>query len=175
MSTALQEKPSKFESFNQLESYFWNHASPQTTLYLQANVLRSQQELVVVEALRYIFTGGAHGETDSHYVNWLAQEDKILTFKDMLLPGAQTRFELLLQKAHQQWLESQGNAIDDIQAFKQNWPFQSSHNVALMPDALHVTYARYTLAPGSFGQPTLTIPYSDLNGVFKPEILKIAQ
>ena len=46
-----------------------------------------------------------------------------------------------------------------------------SENVAPLKDALAVKYQVYDLAPYAVGQPVLTIPYADLEGIFRPRYL----
>ena len=46
-----------------------------------------------------------------------------------------------------------------------------SDNVALLAEGLAVTYDPYVLAPYSFGRPTFVIPYSELNGILRPELM----
>ncbi|WP_159078819.1 RsiV family protein [Orrella marina] len=173
MAATYTDKPATFASVQELISYFVANATPQTSEYLQANVLRSESDLVVVELVHYIFSGGAHGETTSQYVNWLPQNNQVATLETMLQPGARPAFETVLREEYVAWLDTQGNAIDDPVTFQQTWPFKPTDNVALMPDGVKVTYERYAIAPGSFGQPSFVIPYSRLNHVLKPEYIQV--
>ena len=157
-----------------LMDHFVKTATPVTNEYLQANVLRNQSDLVVVELVHEIFSGGAHGETTSQYVNWLPTSNRVASLETMLLPDAMSEFEKILREQHQIWLKEQINAIDDLKSFEQSWPFKVSDNAALMPEGLTVTYERYVIGPGSFGQPSLVIPYSKLNNVLKPEFITAA-
>ena len=153
---------------------FEKNATPQTSEYLQANVLRNQSDLVVVDLVHYIFSGGAHGDTTSQYVNWLPKTNQVASLETMLLPDAMARFDQVLREQHQIWLREQSNSIDDVKFFEQTWPFKPSDNAALMPAGLTVTYERYVIGPGSFGQPSLVIPYSKLGNILKPEFIKAA-
>ena len=159
---------------SELMAKFEKTATPETSEYLQANVLRNQSDLVVVDLVHYIFSGGAHGDTTSQYVNWLPKTNQVASLETMLLPGSMARFDQILREQHQIWLREQSNSIDDVKSFEQTWPFKPSDNAALMPAGLTVTYDRYVIGPGSFGQPSLVIPYSKLTSVLKPEFLKAA-
>src|SRR5690554_5061562 len=154
MATTYKDKPAEFTSVQDLITYFVDNATPQTSEYLQANVLRSENDLVVVDLVHYIFSGGAHGDTTSKYINWLPQSNQVATLETMLEPGARPAFDSILREEYVAWLDTQGNAIDDPVTFQQTWPFKATENVALMPDGLKVTYERYAIAPGSFGQPS---------------------
>lgn len=176
MANTLENKPARFETVEQLMAYFERNAWIPTSEYLQANVERSRNNLVVVDLVHYIFSGGAHGETTSQYVNWIPGKPEFATLETMLLPGAKPKFEARLKQQHELWLKDQHReqAIDDIKVFEQTWPFAISDNVALAADGLKVTYQRYAIGPGSFGQPSLTIPYSMLTDILKPEYLRVA-
>lgn len=174
MASSLTEKPAGFDSVDALIKNFERHATWRTSEFLEADVLRNQHNLVVLNLEHYIDTGGAHGEPSSQYVNWLTGAPAFATLETMLLPNAQAAFEARLKAQHQKWLaeqKKQGN-IDNIDDFVKTWPFATTDNVALMPNGLTVTFAKYVLGPGSMGQPSLTIPYSELQGVLKPEFLK---
>lgn len=164
--------PARTADVSALMAQFEKTATPQTSEYLQANVVRNQSDLVVVDLVHYVFSGGAHGDTTSQYVNWLPETNRVASLETMLLPGAMTRFEQALREQHQIWLKEQMNAINDLKSFEQTWPFKPSDNAALMPAGLTVTYGRYVLGPGFFGQPSLVIPYSKLTNILKPEFLK---
>lgn len=172
MAATIEGKPATFNTVQELANYFVANATPQTSEYLQANVLRSENDLVVVDLVHYIFSGGAHGEITSRYLNWLPQSNQVATLQTMLRPDAQAAFESVLKEEYVAWLDSQAGAIDDPVAFQQTWPFAATDNVALMPDGMKVTYERYAIAPGSFGQPSFVIPYSRLNHVLKPEYIQ---
>jgi len=55
--------------------------------------------------------------------------------------------------------------------FVKDWPFQKTPNVALLKDKVVLKYDVYSIAPYSEGNVELSIPYSRLNGIIKPEWL----
>lgn len=167
-------RPTGLATVAELTSTFTANATPRTSEVLQANVLRSQRDLVVVDLVHYLYAGGAHGDTRSKYVNWFVQLDQLMTLDDMLQPGARPAFERVLKQAYLDWLAAQSAAIGDRDTFHQIWPFKVSDNVALLDDGLRVTYERYQIAPGSFGQPSLVIPYSKLVDILQPRVLSVA-
>ncbi len=76
-------------------------------------------------------------------------------------------------RAHKQWLVDQQSAgtIQNVPEFIEQWPFAPSDNVAFMAQGWLVGYPRYAIAPGSFGEPTLTVPYSALVDIIDPDLL----
>jgi hypothetical protein len=64
--------------------------------------------------------------------------------------------------------------MGDFEQFKKQWPFKPSDNVALLAQGLEISFDPYTIAPKSFGEPKILIPYDQLEGVMRPEYLLIA-
>ena len=51
------------------------------------------------------------------------------------------------------------------------WPFQENDNYALTRDGMVIKYPAYSIAPYAQGEPEISIPYSELRGILKPELL----
>ncbi len=160
-----------FRTLAEFATYFWKISKPGYQVVLEASVKRGDEDLVVVQLDSYIFTGGAHGLSTTQYINWLPKTDKILSLESMLLPKKMADFEQVLKKQHAVWLKSNPQAIENPAAYNKLWPFVPTDNAALLADGLAVTYDPYSIAPYSFGRPTITIPYSELNGILRPELL----
>ncbi len=160
-----------FRTLAEFASYFWKISKPGYQVVLEASVKRGDEDLVVVQLDSYIFTGGAHGLSTTQYINWLPKTDKILSLESMLLPKKMADFEQVLKKQHAIWLKSNPQAIENPAAYNKLWPFVPTDNAALLADGLALTYDPYSIAPYSFGRPTITIPYSELNGILRPELL----
>ena len=89
----------------------------------------------------------------------------------MLVPGQAQAFEGALKKQHALWLKKNELAKKDPEGYNKLWPFEPSDNVALLENGLAVTYDPYLLAPYSFGKPTIYIPFRELKGILRPELL----
>jgi hypothetical protein len=160
-----------FRNLGEFAAYFWKISKPGYQVVLEASVKRGDEDLVVVQLDSYIFTGGAHGVSTTQYINWLPQTDKILSLESMLLPKKMAAFEQALKKQHAIWLKTNPQALENPAAYNKLWPFVPSDNAALLPEGLAITYDPYTIAPYSFGRPTILIPYSELVVVLRPELL----
>ncbi len=134
---------------------------------LRAKVVSSQDAVVVVELDGYLFSGGAHGLPLTRYLVIDRETQQPLTLETMLLPGQRPAYVAALQRAHRRWLRSaQASGLSRTQ-----WPFVVSDNAAPLDSGLSVSYQVYDLAPYALGQPELTIPYEELDGVLKPRYL----
>lgn len=160
-----------FKTLAAFQKYFFAVAKPRWEVVLEAGVRRETPALVVVQLDSYVFSGGAHGASTTQYINWLPKVDRLLTLETMILPSATKKFEEALRRQHAEWLKTNTVAQENPAAYSKAWPFTMSDNVALLAEGLAVTYDPYVLAPYSFGRPTFVIPYSELNGVLRPELL----
>ena len=173
LSLALLEtnRTQNVRTLPELEIYFFKTAQPRDEIALAASVKFQSEEVIVIQLDSYIFTGGAHGISTTQYLNWLPKTDKLLTLETMLLPGQAQAFEGALKKQHALWLKKNELAKKDPEGYNKLWPFEPSDNVALLENGLAVTYDPYLLAPYSFGKPTIYIPFRELKGILRPELL----
>lgn len=134
---------------------------------LKAKVIADHDDLLVLELDGYLFSGGAHGLPLTEYLVIDRDTRQPVDLDDMLLPGKRPAYEAALARAHQRWLSS-----DQARGLSQEqWPFSVSDNAAPLEADLAVKYQVYDLAPYATGQPLLTIPYGDLDGVFQSRYL----
>ena len=173
LSLALVEtnRDQAFRDLPELELYYFKTAKPRDEIALASSVKYMSDEVVVVQLDSYIFTGGAHGMSTTQYLNWLPKTDKLLTLEAMLLPGKAAAYEEALKKQHALWLKKNPLAKEDPVAYNKLWPFVPNDNAALLENGLAVTYDPYVLGPHSLGKPTIYIPYRELKGILRPEVL----
>jgi hypothetical protein len=174
MATMVQmdsNQAQSFKSFNEFAEYFWQVAKPRDEVVVEASVKRGDEDLVVIQIDSYIFTGGAHGLSTTQYINWLPQTDRLLSLETMLLPNKMPAFQNQLKKQHDEWLRQNREAIQNPTSYRKKWPFIQNDNAALLKEGVAITYDPYSIAPYSFGRPTLIVPYKDLKGILRPELL----
>lgn len=153
-----------------LEAYreqFLRTAQPRNSTYLQAKVREQHDDLVVIELSSYLDTGGAHGMPGRGFINYSRAAQKEVTLQDMLLPGQEQAFWGAAKVAHNNWLIKTHYGSDP--EYVKNWPFQKTPHVALLKDNVVLKYDVYSIAPYSEGHVELSIPYSRLRGILKPE------
>jgi hypothetical protein len=156
--------PASLQSY---EKDFLHSAKRGWHTYLQAKVREQHDQLVIIEFSSYLSTGGAHGMPGRGFINYDRTLEKALSLQDMLLPGQTTAFWDLAEQAHRRWLTA--NQLEQDPEFVGNWPFERTDNVALGQAAVLLKYNVYSIAPYSSGHPQLTIPYSQLRGILKPQ------
>jgi hypothetical protein len=154
-------------SLRSYEKDFLHSAKHGWHTYLQAKVREQHDQLVVIEFSSYLSTGGAHGMPGRGFINYDRTLEKALNLQDMLLPGQTAAFWNLAEQAHAGWLTA--NQLDQDPEFVSSWPFERTDNVALGKATVLLKYNVYSIAPYASGHPQLTIPYSQLQGILKPQ------
>ena len=160
-----------FDSFGEFAEYFWRTSKPRDEVIIEASVKRGDEDLVVVQLESYIYSGGAHGMSTTQYINWLPKTDRLLSLETMLLPNKMQAFQTVLKKQYDNWIKQNKDAISNPASYKKKWPFVENDNAALLKEGVAITYDPYAIAPYSFGRPTLIVPYKDLKGILRPELL----
>ena len=139
---------------------------------LQASVVEPHDDLLIIELDSYVYHAGqAHGLPLTAYMVIDERLGQVVTLDEMLLEGQEAAFQAALFRAHEQWLLEQ----EADSYFVGFWPPVESRNVAPLAAAWAVTYNVYEIAPYAFGQPTLHIPLSELEGIARPRYLSSSQ
>lgn len=162
--------PASLESY---EKDFLARAEPGWKTYLQAKMREQHDQLVIIELSSYLATGGAHGMPGRGFINYDRDQHKALTLKDMIKPGTEDAFWQAAEQAHQRWLKA--NKLDQDPEYVKTWPFTHTNNIALLKKSVLLKYDVYSLAPYSSGHVSLTIPYSQLGAILKPEYIPASQ
>ncbi len=116
----------------------------------------------------YVFTGGAHGMPYSEYLVFDQKTKKQIQLADMLQSGKKSRFKALAYDAYKDWVKT----VDkDVASYEKNWPFTLSDNVTLTDKGVDIRYQHYSIGPYAYGMPVLSIPYSKLGGIIKPQFI----
>ena len=175
MAGVDQEFVPPYRNLKELTEYFMQTAKPRQTIDLQSDVVRATDAVIVVRLDSYLYNGGANGISATQYVNWVFTTDRLLSLESMLVPGAMPKYLSALKAQHTKWLATNPVRRDNPANYDKVWPFVPSDNVALMENGLAVQYDPYSIAPGSFGMPVITIPYHDLQGVIRPEVMHLGR
>jgi hypothetical protein len=122
------------------------------------------KDLLTVAIDSYEFTGGAHGLPATRWLNWNLATHRPVTLGQVITPGQEDAFEKAARRAHDRWLDKE---VDSDGDFRQAWPFQESSDFRLTRKGLVLHYDVYSIAPYVMGQPTLTLPWEDLDGVIR--------
>ena len=171
MAQIESNQAKNFETLKQLSDYFWATARPRDEVLLRATLKRATPTIIVVQLDSYIYSGGAHGNSTTQYINWLPQSDIVVNLQTMIPSDNMPAFEAALKRQHARWLETNDLAKADPKAYNKMWPFHPSENAALLEQGIAITYDPYEIGPYALGMPTLIVPYSELQGILRPELM----
>ncbi|EKF74313.1 hypothetical protein A11A3_08940 [Alcanivorax hongdengensis A-11-3] len=132
-----------------------------------STLLSRTGDLVTFALESYEFTGGAHGMPGIAYFHWDLANGKAAGLADLVEDGKVQAFWKLASQSHAQWLKQ--HKLD--QTFQQSWPFTKTSNLYLGDEGVVLHYNVYQIAPYAMGQPQLVVPYSQLDGILKPEYM----
>ncbi len=171
MAQIESNQAKNFESLKQFSDYFWATARPRDEILLRATLKRATPAIIVVQLDSYIYSGGAHGNSTTQYLNWLPQSDIVVNLQTMIPSDNMPAFEAALKRQHARWLQTNDLAKADPRAYDKMWPFHFSENAALLEEGIAITYDPYEIGPYALGMPTLIVPYSELQGILRPELM----
>jgi hypothetical protein len=172
MTGVDRNRPGPYDTLDEYARYFWQTAGPRDETWFKAQVKDTVGDIIVVELnTGQQLTGAAHPIPATQYLNWQRGKGRVLALDEAIIPGRQTQFEAALKAAHTKWLAGNDDAKRDPAAYSKLWPFVPSDNFALTKEGVTVKYDAYSIAPYSYGEPELRIPYSELVGILRPEFI----
>ena len=161
-----------YETLSEYTQYFWQTARPRDATYFKARVRDTVGGVVAIELhTEQFLTGSAHGIPATQFLNWELGRGRVMALDEALIPGRRAEYVAALRRAHAKWLQGNAEARRDPAAYDKMWPFQENDNYALTRDGMVIKYPAYSIAPYAQGEPEISIPYSELRGILKPELL----
>lgn len=161
-----------YDDISGFESYYWQVAGSRDSVLLASKLRYRSKFLTVIELDSWqYFTGAAHGVGATQFLNWDNARRGVVPLDNVLVPGGRVQFQAALQRAHARWQAQQPDPQQDPDTWNRLWPFQPSDNYAFTDQGIVVKYDTYELAPYSYGQPELLIPYAELDGVLRVDYL----
>ncbi len=174
MTGVNDDRPPPYADIEGFEEYYWQVAGSRDAVLLAAKLRYRSKFLTVIELDSWqYFTGAAHGMGATQFLNWDNAREAVVPLEAVLAPGGRSAFDAALRRAHARWLTQQPDAQADPATWNRLWPFQTSDNFAFTDQGIVVKYNTYELAPYSYGQPELLIPYEELNGVLKVDYMPV--
>lgn len=118
--------------------------------------------LVTFSLFNNSYSGGAHNNFNTEYTVFDLTNKKKLTLNDVLKPVAKAKVLELLKSNNQSDLTEYQTDLAALE-LSENFYFGQS--------GLVFVYAPYEIAPWVFGMPELSVPYSELKDLIKPEYM----
>jgi hypothetical protein len=171
MTGTDQNMRNPYDTLDEFAAYFWKIARPGYSATFKADVKDTVGNIIVLELHTEQYLGGAHGIPATQYMNWQRSTGRVLALDEIIIPGRRPQFISALRQAHTTWLAGNDDAKRDPAAYARLWPFVDNDNFALTPQGVTVKYQAYSIAPYVYGEPEISIPYSRLVGILRPEYI----
>lgn len=132
-----------------------------------ATVKSFNPDYIVYKITNYTYSGGAHGATESHYINYDLNKGEALTFNNIFIPGnedsllAQIKSTLMEQYSASSIEGLQEHGIFTDQLFV-------THNVYLEGTDVVFHYNPYDIGPYALGSINVRIPYYTISELLAP-------
>lgn len=140
------------------------------TLNIQNEILDGAWTVTVVFS-RYMFTGGANGNTDYHTITAVIPSGEVIALPDIFAEGVDP-YTTLQPLAVAALTAQLGDMADASMIADGTAPIPENYqNWALTPDALNLYFNEYQVAPGVVGAPSISIPLADMLDVLRPDYL----
>ncbi len=159
------------------EWYFANYKSfgdqrgAKWWLEMKVEVLRSAPPVIGLRCFDSSYSGGAHGITDTAYLNFNAATGQKVQLSDILRDGAMPQ----LTNIAEVYFRSKRDIppSEDLKAagfiFFKNDRFALNDNFGIGERSLFFTFNPYEVAPYYFGPTEFEIPFSAIRDLLRPE------
>lgn len=172
MTGVDRNRTGPYETLDEYAQYFFQTAQSRDQTWFRASVKDTVGDIIAIELhTGQYLTGAAHPIPATQYMNWERGKGRVLALNEAILPGRGQQYVDALKAAHARWLKTNEDAQRDPAAYDKLWPFTPSDNFALTRQGMTVKYNAYTIAPYSYGEPELQIPYKELVGILRPEFI----
>lgn len=156
-----------------LQAYWQNYllkANPGDHLTLSTRLLTDNKKLITLKlTVEESHSTDVYTPTKTIFINFDKDKQQDISLKDMMYPEKIQAFWTTAQLAYNNWLEI--NQLLNHEAYRVDWPFIHTPHIALLAFGVLLQYEPNTLAPYAMGEPTLLIPYKQLNNIIRPEYI----
>ncbi|WP_180075904.1 RsiV family protein [Acinetobacter sp. YH12106] len=149
-------------------------ASHSISLMIKPKILNSGDPLATVVLNSSHYLGGAHGASAQRYYNFDLEQQTLVKLDDIIAEKQKAKLEAQAYEAFKVWV-MESKLAKDVAEYEQAWKFTLTDNFYLAKEGLILQYAEYEIGPYVVGLPRLMIPYTQLQGVLKPQYLPQAE
>ena len=134
----------------------------------KTTVIRQDSTLLTVEFTTYSYTGGAHGATSTHFLNWDTKTNKKVTLNNILADGYPSPLTAIAEKIFRRQEKLSDTSSLAHGYFFNNNRFALNDNYLLTPMGIRFHYNEYEIKPYAAGPTDLLVPYSQIESLLRP-------
>lgn len=138
------------------------------------NVILNTHRLMALQVHQLEFTGGAHANSLTNYLNLNLETGKILTLDDLFTENYQTALLEISEKAFKQAtnLAVDTNLVETHYEFNDG-DFVLPPNFSIGKEGIHFYYNPYDLGPYALGAISFQIPYQEILSIIDSSVLDL--
>lgn len=135
----------------------------------EVGVVMNQHELLCIETSEYVFSGGAHGMLNRLFYVFDSQSGKRLKMEDVFLPQSDSILtELLTNEIRSRYEINNDSSLKSFGLFVE--VVEPNTNFWISTTGIGFYYNSYELAPYSYGQSDLFLPFTRLKGLLNADL-----
>jgi hypothetical protein len=143
------------------ELYFLNYES-----YTNTRVRYNANDFVVIEAMNYVYSGGAHGNYGSGFYNYDVANQKVLKLNDILTADSTTLNKIALKFFRSQYNIKNNEPLSKV-TFEDT--LSLNDNFYINSKGISFLFNPYEIASYAQGQLEVFIPFEAVKNYLKPE------
>ncbi|MDB5031410.1 DUF3298 and DUF4163 domain-containing protein [Mucilaginibacter sp.] len=138
------------------------------TLDMNASIVRQDSSLTTLVISGYSFEGGAHGGSETVFINWNTKASKNISLNDIFINGFTAKLNAIAEEIFrkQEKLSPTASLANDY--FFKDDKFALNQNFSVTPLGLRFIYNQYEIKPYAAGQTELLIPYAKIKSLLRP-------
>ncbi|MBZ0241710.1 MAG: DUF3298 and DUF4163 domain-containing protein [Bacteroidales bacterium] len=164
-----------FDNYQKLSTYdsLPSH-SLQWIKSVEVGLVMNQHGLLCIETSEHVFSGGAHGMLNRLFYVFDTQSAKRLRMEDVFLPHSDSVLaELLTNEVRSRYEIHKDSSLQSFGLFVE--AVVPHNNFWISNTGIGFYYNSYELAPYSYGQSDLFLPFSRLKGLLNNDIREMLQ
>ncbi|WP_439258893.1 DUF3298 domain-containing protein [Lonepinella sp. BR2930] len=136
-------------------------------LSLSMNYAGQRQNILTFYQTTYIFSGGAHGNGWTHYINIDSNKKSIISLDDLVAKQNQDKLKELLWGSYAE----HNQTADESSFYTNKQDFYVSTEFYFTPEGVSFVYPPYAIGPFAEGEITLQVYWQQLEDIVNPSYL----
>lgn len=172
--TASADKPEGIDNYKMsaVDSIPQSRPSMVYSKMTSASVLSFNTDYIVYKISKYIYSGGAHGITESHYINYDLNTGSAINFGNAFMPNFDNK---LLDAIKSSLMEQY--SVSTIDALQERGIFTDqlfvTHNIYLDGYDVVFHYNPYDIGPYVLGSIDVRVPYYAIQELLTPNVKQL--
>lgn len=172
--SALANRPEGIESFKMqpVDSVPTSTPAMVYQRMTSASVISFNTDYIVYAINTYAYSGGAHGISESHYINYDINSGKVINFENAFIPNYENKLLDAIKSSLMQQF-----SVTDLDGLQNRGIFTDqlfvSHNIYLSGYDMVFHYNPYDIGPYALGSIDVRVPYYTIEELLTPDVRQL--